>query len=269
MKIGEYNVLIGADPEVFVTRNGKLESAHNLIQGTKEEPFPVKDGAVQVDGMALEFNINPADNSEEFIKNVDSVLAQLGAMVPEYELHPMAVAEFGAELMAGTPQAAKEMGCDPDYNAWEDGRVNVKPDGEVDFRTGAGHIHIGWTNDMPIDDPGHVEACKLLVKQLDYYLGLPSVLLDDGAKRRELYGKAGAYRVKPYGVEYRVLSNFWLKSPALMQWAYDNTILAFKRLLEGEDDFNNGNCVAIINRSDKNSAKLYTRHYNIPMPKEA
>ena len=95
------------------------------------------------------------------------------------------------------------------------------------------------------------------------------MLLDDGAKRRELYGKAGAYRVKPYGVEYRVLSNFWLKSPALMQWVYDNTILAFKRLLAGNPDFNNAHCGAIINNSSVDDAKLYAMHYNIPMPKEA
>ena len=51
------NILIGADPELFVKKDGVVVSGHDLIQGTKADPFPVQDGAVQVDGMALEFNI--------------------------------------------------------------------------------------------------------------------------------------------------------------------------------------------------------------------
>ena len=54
------NILIGADPELFVMKNGKFHSADDLIPGSKDEPYPVENGAVKVDGMALEFNIRPA-----------------------------------------------------------------------------------------------------------------------------------------------------------------------------------------------------------------
>src|SRR3546814_1862742 len=54
--------------------------------------------------------------------------------------------------------------------------------------------------------------CSDLVKQLDWYLGLWSLGKDKDKVRRSLYGKAGACRIKPYGVEYRVLSNFWIKN---------------------------------------------------------
>jgi len=50
------------------------------------------------------------------------------------------------------------------------------------------------------------------VKQLDWYLGGWSTQVDPDTVRRNLYGKSGAMRFKPYGVEYRVLSNFWLTS---------------------------------------------------------
>jgi hypothetical protein len=50
------------------------------------------------------------------------------------------------------------------------------------------------------------------VKQLDWYLGGWSLQKDPDPIRRRLYGKAGACRYKPYGVEYRVLSNFWVTS---------------------------------------------------------
>ena len=32
-------VLIGCDPEVFVTKGGLLTSAHGLIKGTKKAPY--------------------------------------------------------------------------------------------------------------------------------------------------------------------------------------------------------------------------------------
>jgi hypothetical protein len=64
-------ILIGADPELFVfTRSGKPVSAHDLIPGTKYEPHEVGNGAVQVDGVAAEFNIDPAANEDEFFFNI-------------------------------------------------------------------------------------------------------------------------------------------------------------------------------------------------------
>lgn len=39
-----------------------------------------------MDGMALEFNIDPAANEDDFAINVQSVFDQLRAMVPEFEV---------------------------------------------------------------------------------------------------------------------------------------------------------------------------------------
>ena len=36
-----------------------------------------------------------------------------------------------------------------------------------------------------------------------------------------MYGKAGAYRLKSFGVEYRTLSNFWIFDERNIQWVYD------------------------------------------------
>ena len=207
-------ILVGSDPEVFVRHGGKHVSAHGLIPGTKEEPFPVQDGAVQVDGMALEFNINPARSEDEFVHNLDSVMAQLRDMVPDHSLSPVPVARFTREYMDAQPEEAKELGCDPDFNAWMHGMENRKPDADVAYRTGAGHIHVGlWSPDDQPENAMDVAIC--CVKQMDYYLGLPSLMYDGNTQRRKLYGAAGAFRLKPYGFEYRVLSNVWLRSEAL------------------------------------------------------
>ena len=114
MKINGYDFLIGADPEFFVKKAGKVVSAHNLVPGTKESPFPVKNGAVQVDGMALEFNINPAETFAAFESSLDSVLEQIIRMVPGYEIfadppNPIAgplmnsVADFGKAYLDAQP----------------------------------------------------------------------------------------------------------------------------------------------------------------------
>lgn len=235
-------ILVGADPEVFMKRTERktFTSAHGVIPGTKENPHRVKNGAVQVDGMALEFNIDPAKNRKEFIHNLNSVMGQLGGMVEGYDLHAVPTARFMRKHIAAQPKEALELGCEPDYNAWDDGKANPRPDAkDLNFRTGAGHVHIGWGEGYDVNDPNHIEACIMATKQLDYYLGLGSLLYDTDDKRRQLYGKAGAFRPKPYGVEYRVLSNAWLQSDELMGWVYEQANRAIRALLNGRRAYEN------------------------------
>lgn len=60
---------------------------------------------------------------------------------------------------------------------------------------------------------------KVTIPLMDLFCGIPSVLIDrskDAKIRRMLYGKAGDFRKPNYGLEYRSLSNFWIKSPYLV-----------------------------------------------------
>ena len=226
------NLLIGCDPEVFVfsKTQDRYVSCHEMLPGTKAAPFAVELGAVQVDGLAAEFNIAPAASPEEFSHNVKTVISQLKAMIPEdCVLSARPTVEFGEEYMASLPDEVKELGCEPDYNAYKDGAENARPNAEVTFRTGAGHIHIGWGEGFDINDPEHKNVCNILTKQLDYYLGVALALYDTDDKRRQLYGQKGSYRPKSYGMEYRPLSNAWLRNeefyeiiPKLVYAAWDN-----------------------------------------------
>lgn len=231
-------ILLGADPEVFITKDGVPHSAHGLIPGTKKRPKKVKDGALQVDGMAGEFNINPAKTQAEFVHNTQSVLSQLAMQLPAgHAILIQPSVKFDKAHFEAQPQVAKMLGCDPDFNAYTR-HANKAPDNNTTMRTAAGHVHVGWGKGFDIDSADHLAMCWDLVKQLDLFLGVPSVLLDkDGAERRRMYGKAGCFRPKPYGCEYRVLSNFWLKSPELMQWVFDQTMLAVKELMNGKKWF--------------------------------
>lgn len=225
----------GADPEFFLKdkETGKHVSAYGMIEGTKHDPLRVTNGAVQVDGMALEFNIDPVTNVEDWEKNITSVLADLRGMIdPRYEFDFVPVAHFGKEYIDAQPDEAKELGCDPDYNAYT-GEINPAPDGGMGFRTASGHIHIGWTEGEDITDKGHIEAGHMLAYQLDRALGCASLLWDRDSTRRKMYGKWGALRYKPYGMEYRVLSNVWVNDPVLRKFVFKMAKGAAKNLLSG------------------------------------
>ena len=265
----DFNVLVGADPELFVKEGDRFVSGHGMVDGTKANPLRVENGAVQVDGTALEFNIDPAANEDEFVNNLTSVMKQLGDMTGR-ELHAIPTATYGSEYMATLPEEALELGCDPDFNAYENGAANPRPDGNVDFRTGGGHVHIGWTKDMDVGDPGHNEACQMLVRELDITLGLASMLWDEDEKRRELYGKAGAYRVKPYGVEYRSLSNAWLRSETCMRFVYKAVQAVSQRLFEGKSFYNELNDIGryAMDNNDLGLAKRILDHIGMEIPDE-
>ena len=246
--------LIGCDPEVFVRKDNLFQSAHGLIPGDKKNPFKVNKGAVQVDGMALEFNIDPAATSEEFCINVETVLSQMIQMVPGYEVVISPVAHFTPEVMKAQPPEALELGCDPDYNAWSL-MPNIKPNADRPMRTASGHIHIGWTNGQDILDPFAVNQAASAGRQMDFFLGLPSLFYDADQERREMYGKGGCIRVKPYGVEYRTLSNAWLKNKKLMTWVFNNARKGMEALVGGNELANKyGNIEELINTGDKKEA---------------
>lgn len=229
----------GADPELFLFDHNiqKFISPDGLIPGTKEEPFKVSNGAVQQDGMAAEFNIDPAESLAEFRNNIEMVLVSLKSMLPKgVELVSRPAVVFDEDVWEKATDKAKELGCSPDYNAWT-GSVNPPPNpkkaSSPRLRTASGHLHIGWTSDMDSSCIEHVGHCTDLVKQLDWYLGPWSISVDSDPTRRELYGKAGAMRIKSYGVEYRVLSNFWVMNPTAMRTMWDRMQSAIWSMRQG------------------------------------
>lgn len=223
-----FDFTFGADPEVFLFKDGKPISAAGLIPGTKAEPYPVEHGAVQVDGFAAEFNIDPVTTGEMFDFKIDAVMKQLKGMLPKgIQIQVVPHVIFDEETFALASDKEKELGCSPDYNAWE-GKVNSPPDPSDNplMRTAAGHIHVGFTEGALLSDVQHVMNCRDLVKQFDWYLGVWSCLEDPDPVRRKLYGQAGACRLKDYGVEYRVLSNFWIRTPQLRAKVWNRMIAA-------------------------------------------
>lgn len=208
------DIKIGFDPEVFlVDNNGKFISAVGLVGGSKTEPKDIGSGHyVQEDNVAVEFNTppvnvfsqQPVEQIRRHFQYVFDWLVRNVCAPNNLQLSKAASAIFDEDQLQ--TEAAKTFGCDPDYNAYN-GLENPKPKGPEGLRTCGGHIHIGYASRPEEVD---FELNKLIIKYLDYKLGVASVLHDPDARRRELYGKAGAYRDKSYGVEYRTLSNYWI-----------------------------------------------------------
>lgn len=250
-------VLIGSDPELFVGNSAGVNFAIGRIGGTKEEPRPVDFGALQEDNVLMEYNIDPADSHESFRHNILAVLEQGRTALSEFNLdvvRNLSSHVFDEDVLMQAGDAAWVFGCEPDHNGWT-GQVNEFPrDVNPLLRTAGGHLHIGF---------GHLERVskknsRQVIQMCDYLLGLPSILLDPDDQRRQLYGKSGAMRYKSYGAEYRTLSNFWLFSDELIEWAYTGARAAYER--KGElDEFiatvTGDECQRIINENDKRAAK--------------
>lgn len=235
---------IGSDPECFVTDGEDIVSIYGKMPGTKENPYKVTDGAIQVDGFATEFNTEPTPLVKEgekiFSQSVTKVYNQMRPYLLEHGLafSPVISKIFTSKFLDAQPEASKELGCDPDYNVWT-GLTNTSPPANTRQRVVGGHIHIGWGQGFESNDPEHILTCKEVVKQLDVVVGLSSVLdtpderVMQEVNRRKQYGKAGSFRIKPYGVEYRTLSNYWVFNPALRDSVYRRCVFAIDQLVSG------------------------------------
>jgi hypothetical protein len=122
---------------------------------------------------------------------------------------------------------ARLAGCEPDFNVWEE-CINEPADLSItNTRVCGGHLSCGW------DNPTQEQQLDM-VKAMDATVGLESVLLDPDTTRKTLYGKAGCFRFREYGIEYRSLSNFWIKTDESLQWAWNTTMKAIDLVNSGK-----------------------------------
>lgn len=253
---------IGADPELFLKQpDGKFISAIGKFGGTKEKPrqmFGMPGFFVQEDNVAVEFNIPPVQLGLKgvFADVINQALVQIEkeARAKSLELAIIASAEFDSDQLR-SPKA-RHFGCDPDFNAWSL-RVNPSPKAKnKKLRSAGGHIHVG--GDDVKDKIG-------LIRAMDLFVGCPSIVHDPDRARRELYGKAGAMRDKPYGVEYRTVSNFWIKSKELSEMVHDQVCQAVA-FIRNDSTIPNDDAkkvIQCINNSDQDLLRELTKKYGL------
>lgn len=255
---------IGADPELFIIneKTGKVVSSIGLIPGEKGNPYVADDMpagfGLETDNILAEFNIPPVTSCESFINALnymkDYIRNYVKKVNPDYGIKCSAYEIVDEDQLQS--DEAKLFGCDPDYNCYTESQ-NPKPDGAVTNGRSAGfHCHIGY------DNP-NVETSVRLVRYFDTYVGLPSLLYDNDTRRRSLYGKAGAFRLQPWGVECRMLSAAMYANEKLMK-------LVWNGIMQAINAYNRGGMLPdstlirkAIDNSDIDLAKKLIERYHI------
>lgn len=224
---------IGSDPELFLKRNGVYVSAIDKFEGTKDTPIPAKALGrgyyTQVDNVMVEYNTPAVNRVSKWLESHDKAISYIKTLAAAKDCE--VCIDASAELPDSELEhpLARVFGCSPDFNAWT---LSVNPSpysSNPNLRSAGGHIHVGLVG---LSDTEKVN----LIRCMDILLGAWSVIDDPDLRRKELYGRPGAMRFKPYGVEYRTVSNFWLKSPDFINKAYILTRSAVALFRQGTPD---------------------------------
>lgn len=244
---------LGSDPEVFLqdVKENPISSI-GYINADKWHPMQIPDMAegftLQEDNVTLEYGIPPASSADEYVAHIQAVMQKSLEYLPNLSFSKLSCIVFPKEQM-GDPRAFI-FGCEPDVNAWT-GEINKRPEPPHEFmRSAGGHIHVE-TKEDPFD----------VVCAMDLYLGVPSILMDKGEDRRKLYGKMGACRPKPYGVEYRTLSNFWIFDEKYIRWVWNQTERSINNKI---NVFESRDLIfEAINNNNKEVARALVNEFNL------
>lgn len=237
-----FSLSFGCDPEVFLSKEvGKLRKRRSIVgsevvvpkcglKATALYPYTGSQGTVVQDGIQVE--LHPKPNTcranlalalkcgfQVLARSVEKASASHSGLKVDFD---QVVRVSKGDLLRVSPDA-RQLGCVPSKNIY--GRRHIQKDGtKYLVRSAAGHIHLG-TNILKMGATTEHQ----LVSLLDVLVGNTAVLLDRdplAAERRKLYGRAGEYRLPKHGLEYRTLSNFWLKDYKLMSLMFGMAKLA-------------------------------------------
>lgn len=261
------NYTIGADFELFLKNKetDEIINAKNYVKGSKKRPFNFDKTSpfwcTSLDNISLEGNIKPCTNANEFDQYIKYVIDYMNSKLPKNlcTVHDPAVFVNPEQLYT---RESKMFGCEATYNAYTLEKNPMLSAEETNLRTCCTHVHIKY------DDMDIITSSEL-VKAMDLFLGVPSVMIEPPNMRRTLYGKLGEMRFNPKKTtEYRVLSSFFSETEQLRKWVFENTVKAIDWINEGNlitadlfGRFNN-----IMSNTDIDDAEQLVKEYNIPIP---
>lgn len=204
---------IGTDFEIFLKdkRTNEVVSAEGIARGSKYDPYQFDPEnpyfSTSLDNVLFEATIAPATTAKQWIKYLNKSMRYIKSVLPR-ELDILVTPSANLDEKYLRTENAQLFGCDIDFNAYTRS-PNDRPCAEdSSLRSAGGHIHVGFDNiEVEFDgnvfmyEPSEDGQRTELIKALDLHIGVPSVILEPDNKRKELYGKAGAYRPKQYGKE--------------------------------------------------------------------
>jgi hypothetical protein len=221
---------LGCDPEFFLTsKDGAVIGSEKVLpkDGLKAEGTY---GKIIIDGVQAEINPLPSTCRQSLAYAIGYCFGQLNRSLEAQGLGQISVktdplVDVSQTEMDSLSERSKIFGCDPSMNVHEKGQSKIEADPKKYLkRSAGGHIHLGFIKgaaECYKDVSTSLKNIDVMVPMLDIIVGNTCVLLDrdpNNIERRKNYGKVGEFRLKEYGLEYRTLSNFWLRSYTTMSF---------------------------------------------------
>lgn len=261
----------GTDPEIFVTDSeGQVIPAWTFLPSKEKAPVESVDSSgdgtcsVYWDGFQAEASVSSSNCASWVVDNTQCALEKI--LLAARKVNPSAhlslesaLPVLDSDLTSAKPEHVG-FGCHPSLNAYGSRGEDVGDPRSLPFRFAGGHLHWGGnftSTGIPIER---------YIRALDATIGIASVGMFaslENPLRRRFYGLAGEYRLPAHGIEYRVLSNAWLCSPAIQFWYFDigrSTL----RLVAGSNDLlllsqDFSRIQSIINECDVSGARKYVQ----------
>jgi hypothetical protein len=211
----------GADPELFLakTEGGIVSSEHFIPADEKNET------GVTQDGVQIEFHPPPSGCRA----HVGNAIARSFCLLKREVLDKNGLTLDFRQAITLSKKEMKNIGekgklllCEPSHNNYTKDTGLTVDGATYPGRSLSGHLHFGgphcwaWQSTRVVTDiPAMATRPRTTIQTMDLLLGNTCVIIDTSPlniERRKLYGRAGEYRLPKHGLEYRVLSNFWLRS---------------------------------------------------------
>lgn len=258
------NFTIGADPEVFLYDASAKRAipATLCFFGNKSKPEPLDCGTVIHDNVAAEFTVPAVNNCNDFVEVIGLMRRAVLEAARTRLANDKIVLDFGSSSRIWKPKDLTHpdtmvFGCDPDFNAWQGGEKNPKPNPEslAGLRSTGGHIHIGVDDEWFQRKPGQLELVRVLDASVGQVIANWEHKGGNGInhrRRRTMYGAAGCYRPKPYGVEYRSPSPVWCSSDDRARIIYD----VIEKVIKHVKDYGNESLEKILTDTNVTAVKV-------------
>lgn len=191
------SVTVGSDPEYGAIDNqGIPRSVVGFLPGTKQKPYPLNEHvSCQIDNVGAETCIPPCKSEWEFLKFITSAKfktqVQLRIKAPILSLVSKSSQRYSDEELQS--DIAQMFGCEPSYCVYTGQRSPRPTPGQVgNLRSFGFHVHIGFPIQEGENQPEYVER---IIRAMDITIGLPSIIIDTDADRRQIYGKLLRYKL--------------------------------------------------------------------------
>jgi hypothetical protein len=205
------------------------------------------EGPIHADGCCVEMSIPPSKTEDEFLRVVNDWKERMEIVLEEHNLKPVYLSSVNFEKKYMRDTRTLEAGCDPDYSFYTRQR-NIPVIWSDRRRVAGGHVHISW------DGPKTPVVHRAVGKSFEIMHGLVGVLHDQDIVRPGLYGMAGSFRPKDYGMEIRSPSNWWLKNDDTIKFTFRCAKRAVEHAFMLEGTVADHDLISILNRRDEKAA---------------